>query len=193
MLFVWYALFDPERPGQVRKGAELIVATIIPGTIISVLCARLFAHLLPFRLRPIATPSLHFLPPVAGTQILFDWSSFPSDHAMLFFLVATGVSFVSWRIGLLAYLWVTVIICFPRLYLGFHWPTDVLAGALLGVGLAWLELIPPFRKWMRALTFSWSSRHPRSFFVVIFFFTFQVGTMYHDTYPLVVAFLKHFA
>lgn len=192
MLFVWYALFDKDQPGQLRKGAELFVGTI-PGSLIAVPCVRTIARCMPFRLRPIATPGLHFIPPTDGVQTLINWSSFPSDHAVFFFLAATGVFFMSRRIGVLAYLWVALVICFPRLYMGFHWPTDILAGGLLGVGLAWTAMIPPLRRWTKEFTFSWHSRQPGLFFAAMFFYTFQVGTMYQDTYPLVLSVWKHFA
>jgi len=60
---------------------------------------------------------------------------FPSDHAVLFFALATGLFMAHRKLGIAAYAWVIVAICFPRLYLGIHWPTDVIAGAAVGVAL----------------------------------------------------------
>jgi len=62
--------------------------------------------------------------------------SFPSDHAVVFFLLATvifGLSRVWGVIALLAATFFSLV----RIALGFHWPWDVLAGAILGssVGL----------------------------------------------------------
>ncbi len=98
------------------------------------LIARLMALLLPFRLRPIDNPELHLkLAFVLNPATFKSWSSFPSDHAALFFALATGIYLVSRRMGWLVYLYTAVVIALPRVYLGIHYPSDILAGALLGV------------------------------------------------------------
>jgi membrane-associated phospholipid phosphatase len=45
--------------------------------------------------------------------------------------------------GLLALVY-GLVVAVGRIYVGKHWPTDILAGALLGVGMAWLwwRLVP---------------------------------------------------
>lgn len=61
-----------------------------------------------------------------------DEFSFPSGHTAAAFVVATvvGVWFVALVPLLLA---VAVLIGISRVYLGVHYPTDVIAGAFLGV------------------------------------------------------------
>lgn len=58
---------------------------------------------------------------------------FPSDHATMAGAVAAGLLFVSWRLGLVA-VFAALLMCFARVYVGVHYPGDVLAG--LGVGAA---------------------------------------------------------
>jgi undecaprenyl-diphosphatase len=61
--------------------------------------------------------------------------SFPSIHATAAFAVATAVVFYNRRAGAVL-LVLAALIAFSRVYIGLHYPGDVLAGALLGSGCA---------------------------------------------------------
>ncbi len=61
--------------------------------------------------------------------------SFPSGHTMAGFEAAVSIFLYDRRWGLAA-LCLAALIGFSRLYLFVHFPTDVLAGALLGTGIA---------------------------------------------------------
>jgi undecaprenyl-diphosphatase len=101
MLLLWYALFEPHGQGRFRQRYELLLGSALLS-IAAILVARSLALLLPFRLRPMGSPALDFqLPPGANLKLL-RWSSFPSDHAVLFFTTATGIFFVSRPLGGLA-------------------------------------------------------------------------------------------
>jgi undecaprenyl-diphosphatase len=80
------------------------------------------------RVRPChALPDVRLL--VAGSKS----ASFPSSHAWNSFTVATIIShFYSRPIGVLS-LVVAAVVAFSRIYVGLHYPLDVLAGALLGI------------------------------------------------------------
>lgn len=58
--------------------------------------------------------------------------SFPSGHATACFECATAIFLYSKRWGTAAYV-LAAVIGFSRLYLFVHYPTDVIAGAILGV------------------------------------------------------------
>lgn len=66
-------------------------------------------------------------------------SSFPSGHAASAMAGALAASrllpevrFVWWALA--------ALIAVSRVYVGAHWPSDVLAGALLGIAVAWFVL-----------------------------------------------------
>src|SRR5690606_22988918 len=100
---------------------------------VTILLARVLALTLPFRLRPLHNPPDGFsMPFEISTKYADGMSSFPSDHAALFFALATGVYLISKRAGILALIYALVVICLPRIYLGIHYPSDILGGATLG-------------------------------------------------------------
>ncbi|HEY2727385.1 MAG TPA: phosphatase PAP2 family protein [Parafilimonas sp.] len=63
--------------------------------------------------------------------------SFPSGHASLAFATATSVSleYKKWYIVVPAYAWAAGV-SYSRLYLGEHYPTDIIGSAVTGAGSA---------------------------------------------------------
>jgi membrane-associated phospholipid phosphatase len=71
-------------------------------------------------------------------QILDD-ASMPSGHTSGAFATATALSlkYPKWYIIAPSYLWAASV-GYSRMHLGVHYPSDVLAGAVVGAGSAWL-------------------------------------------------------
>ena len=178
VLLVWLALFEDNRPGQFRKNFELLLGSIF-FSLFATLVARGLALSLPFRERPIAIASLHVVRPAGSSMLLVDWSAFPSDHATLFFAIATGIFMVSRRIGWLALAWVGFI-CFALIALGAHWTTDIMVGAVLGISFAQLARVPAFREFVRRSTIGWYESHPQLFFAGLFLWSFETVILYDD-------------
>jgi membrane-associated phospholipid phosphatase len=65
--------------------------------------------------------------------------SFPSAHTSASFCTATSLSlyFPKWYVIAPSYLWAASV-GWARMYQGVHYPSDVLAGAVIGAGSAWL-------------------------------------------------------
>ena len=69
-----------------------------------------------------------------------DSYSFPSGHSSSAFNTATSLSIVfpKWYVIVPSYAWATAV-AYGRMYQGVHYPSDVLAGAVIGAGSAWLS------------------------------------------------------
>lgn len=58
-------------------------------------------------------------------------SSFPSGHATVFFALGTAVWFLNKKWGLFLII-AAALISIARIFVGVHWPLDIVAGALIG-------------------------------------------------------------
>jgi len=183
---IWGIWFDHHQD-QARNQA-ILVSTLAAGGV-AILAARVVALALPFRTRPLYSPDLHFRHPFNVESIqLEDWSSFPSDHAALFFALAVGIFLCSKRVGVLALLHAFFVVSVPRVYLGIHYPTDVIAGLLMGSTMAYLFATPKLRAVIDRLPIQWMQRHPGSFYACFFLVSWQIATLFQAPRTLLHAF-----
>jgi undecaprenyl-diphosphatase len=66
-------------------------------------------------------------------------SSFPSGHAAFYFGLSTIVYFYNKKLGIL-FLISSSLISISRVFVGVHWPSDILAGAIVGIFSGWLVM-----------------------------------------------------
>jgi len=161
--------------GEGGSGERAIAATGI-----ALALNRTLATWLPFRVRPLDDPDLAFAPPygIHDAPTFSDLSAFPSDHAVMFTALATGALLVSRRAGLVLFLHAAVLVLPVRLYLGLHWPSDVLAGAVFGAALTVLFVRTPLRRWIARPFLAWERRHAASFYALFFLLMFEVAELF---------------
>jgi membrane-associated phospholipid phosphatase len=172
--FLWWAWFRGGDQSE-RDRAAIVAGTA--AAIPSILAARLLAICLPFRQRPIYTPDLHFVPPYGSESAsLIHWSSFPSDHASLYICLAVTLWFVSRRVGTAAFTYVSLFICLPRLYMGDHYPTDLVVGGLIGALFAILFQTRAIRDGLARIPNRLLEQFPGFFYSTAFFFSLMMAT-----------------
>jgi len=89
-------------------------------------------------------------------------NSFPSAHAANNFAVAAVCAAFFRRWGWLLLL-PAVLVAYSRVYVGSHWPLDVLVSSLLGLGIGLLVVAAIetlWRRWGGRCTPAWHAKHP---------------------------------
>ena len=183
MAAYWYIWF---LPGSHQDRREKIVLALI-GAIITLIVARGFASILPYRVRPLYALDVGYLSPhlpsgqtIAGYE---DWSSFPSDQAALFFALAAGLWRCSRPLGVLAILVAIIGVCAVQIYLGIHYPSDVIAGAALGVLCVYATARIGSNRLTRTIL-AFERDFSPAFYAAMFLVTFEIGSLFDDVRQL---------
>lgn len=184
MLFIaviWWCWF--RKAGGEKETERQYLVSELAGVTLSGLLSRGCQLIMHYHPRPLHDPTLKFsIPFGVDPALLNHWSSFPSDHAAVYFGLAFVISLHSRMLGIAAFFWAAVTVL-PRIYLGFHWPSDILAGAVVGILAVLLcrWLIP-----QRAtnLVLRYEKAAPAIFYACAFIFCYQLGTLFDDTRAL---------
>src|SRR3954471_1822981 len=138
-----WLLDEPRRPGIWRRACAAGLSAAAVGLLLNQAIAQLW-----HRPRPYQDHPLGVIPLLSPSHD----PSFPSDHATAALAIAFGILFVVGRAGWLFVAW-AVLIATSRVLAGMHYPTDVLAGALVGLcsGYFTARLAMPVLVWLVSL------------------------------------------
>ncbi|MEA3344373.1 MAG: phosphatase PAP2 family protein [Patescibacteria group bacterium] len=107
-----------------QKYWEMVVLTIISAMFSRFIVVEIIRWFWQ-RSRPFVDNNVNLL-------ITHNQASFPSGHASFFFAIATIVYLYNKRIGIL-FIASAFLISLSRVFCGIHWPSDILAGAVVGI------------------------------------------------------------
>jgi undecaprenyl-diphosphatase len=187
----WWAWFRHGEDVNKNRAAREIIISAMAACVASLIITRLIVLALPFRIRPLCDPAngLHF--PQDASVNWQNWSSFPSDHAMMYFTLTTCLFFICRRLGWIALLDSVFLVCLPRVYLGLHYPTDVLAGAAMGTGIGFVANQKAVKSFIAERPLQWMQKYPGPFYAACFLLMYQVTTMFSDVVYVALAVIRH--
>jgi len=116
---------------NIKKNWKMVVEAFLAAGI-SRFVITILIRLAWFRARPFV--ALGFMPLINKDP---SEASFPSGHASFYVALSSIVYFYNKKLGTAFYI-VTFLIVLSRVFVGVHWPADILAGALIGLATAWL-------------------------------------------------------
>ena len=126
IFYLWFSTNDVNSRVKIIMGCFACILAVL----ISVFCQSHF----PIHVRPIFDKRL----PIVN---VLKWSrdsaenriySFPSDTATLYYALVTIVFLKNKKLGLLSFLWAGLTVGACRVAVGLHYPSDILAGMIVG-------------------------------------------------------------
>lgn len=109
-----------------KKYWRMVVESLLAAFIVRFVIVELF-YFLHFRFRPFVHNQVHLLIPYDPAK-----TSFPSGHASFYFALSTIIYGYNKRAGTLFFVG-SALISISRVFVGVHWPSDIIAGAIIGI------------------------------------------------------------
>jgi undecaprenyl-diphosphatase len=175
LTFMWYCWFASD-----NQGSRCIILVGSFAVFAAGALSRVLQLVLPSHLRPLHDPALAFTPPLkVDPTLLNHWNSFPSDHAAVYFGLAMVIYLVRPRVGSLMFALV-LILNLARIYLGLHFPTDVIAGGALSLLIVVALCRSPLVLSLGDRLLSYERSAPAFFYACAFFVSYGMATMFDE-------------
>ena len=160
---------------RAQTGARMAIVTGLIGLCAVNFATQLLKHAVQLHPRPFAVADqLHLVLPRGITTNWGLWSSFPSDTTALHMALVAIIWSISRRAGMAAFAWVALFIALPRVFFLYHYPSDVVAGALIGLAFVWAAQ----RLWavsvLAAATLRCEREWPQAFYPIALIFACDV-------------------
>jgi membrane-associated phospholipid phosphatase len=175
--YCWFSGIEAELRARLVGGA---IAAVVAGLI-----AGLLQRALPTSPKPIFDPVLELhLPTVFGDidslrkTSFVNSHSFPSERATMFAGLAFAIFLIRRKLGLLA-LGCAMAAEISRIYLGLHYPTDIIGSYCLAAAIVWFAQM----RWGLELGLryiNWESASPATFYMCAFLACYQMATAFQD-------------
>lgn len=177
-------------PDKEMKRRRETILTIILAVAVSLIVNRLISTLLPYRDRPMYSIGAN-APTFEWHADLEHWSSFPSDNATYLFAIAAGFWLISGWWGLLFGAFATFA-ALARVYLGIHYPSDVLVGGLIGIATSLAVNRESVRRRFAAPILAFEPRYPPYFYGLFFLTLAELSGGFPNTRRIGVAIVHLF-
>ncbi len=128
---LWFSGRDPESRWTNQRAALCALIAMGFANIVIEISNVFYDRLRPFELYPDAVNLLFYRPTDP---------SLPANIAAIGFAFAMGTWLVNRRVGLFLLI-PTLLLCFARVFVGVHYPLDIIAGAAIGIVVSFVALL----------------------------------------------------
>jgi undecaprenyl-diphosphatase len=185
----WYICFSG-LDATLTKNRKGIFNTVV-FSFVSVFITRSIVHLATFRPRPFLNKELHlFIPENLNILAFSHESSFPSDNATLFMSLSYGLWKTNKSLGIIGIAYTICFIFLPRIYLGLHYPSDILFGSFIGIFCIDLGFRFNLSGNLNLYVYDFVKKKPQYFFPLLFILSYQIADLFEDA-RILIGFFFH--
>ncbi len=173
--YAWFACDDQRR-------AHLILG--VTGAVVAGVLANVLQHVIVSSPKPLFDPILGLHAPAildlfnTGGGPGLNLHTFPSPRATLYSGIAIAVLLVRPKFGVVV-LACTAVPELARVFLGLHYPNDIVGSFLLAAAFVWFAQLPALHA-VGSWAVNWSIRFPASFYFLFYVACFEISSTFEE-------------